>query len=1002
MNYRTRATFIFVFLLAVVVVAFGQQSGGILRGVVTDESGALIPAATLTITDASGARREVQTGASGTFTVNGLAPGKYTVRLTIAGFVPYENTVELGAGRTAELSISLNVQAEKQQVTVSGEPGPQVSTDPSSNAGALVLRGADLDALSDDPDDLAADLQALAGPSAGPNGGQIFIDGFTGGRLPPKESIREIRINQNPFSAEYEKLGYGRIEILTKPGTDKFHGSAFFNFGDAIFNARNPYLWDKPEYISKMYGGVFSGPISKRSSFSFDVEKRDIDDNAAVSATILDPNFNIMRFSEGVVTPNRRTSISPRIDYQLSQNHTLVGRYSYSRIGQDNSGIGQFSLPSRAFDMRDTEQRLQLTETAIVGPRLVNETRLQFLHNNVHDFGDSTLPAINVLEAFNGGGAQIGNTYNRQKHWEIGNYSTTTRRTHTLRFGARVRTDSITDVSPNNFGGTFTFGGGTGPQLDASNQVVRDAATGQPVIVPLTSIERYRRTLLFQQQGLAAADIRALGGGATQFGISAGNPGAVVRQTDLGAFVQDDWRVKPNFTLSAGLRYETQTNIHDWRDFAPRIGFAFAPGAKGGRPGKTVLRGGFGMFYDRFGETYTLQALRFNGLNTQRYIVNNPDFFPNVPPVAALNAQAQTQSITRVDQRLRAPYIVQSAIGIERQLPFNTTIASTFTNSHGIHMLRSRDINAPIVRGGPRPYGSLGEIFLYESTGILNQSQWITNVNSRVNRNVSLFAFYVLNYARSDTDGVGSFPADQYNLTGEYGRSSLDNRHRFMMGGSITAPKAIRFSPFVIAASGRPFNITTGRDQNGDSLFTDRPAFATDLTRPGVMVTRFGAFDPNPLPGAVLIPRNYGEGPGQFTVNLRISRTFGFGPTRTGYRPDSMMGGGRGDHDHGEGGRGGGGPRGGGGGPHGGGPTGMRMGGGGHGMMDGGGGSTEHRYNLTLSASARNLLNHVNPGPIVGNLSSPLFGVSNSLAGGFGPVSGAGNRHLEFSLRFSF
>src|SRR5207249_8912411 len=129
--------------------------------------------------------------------------------------------------------------AERQEVTVKGDAGPSLSVEPDNNATALVIKGEDLAALPDDPDDLADALQALAGPGAGPNGGQIYIDGFSGGQLPPKESIREIRINQNPFSAEYDRLGFGRIEILTKPGTDKIRGAIMLTDSDALFNSRN-------------------------------------------------------------------------------------------------------------------------------------------------------------------------------------------------------------------------------------------------------------------------------------------------------------------------------------------------------------------------------------------------------------------------------------------------------------------------------------------------------------------------------------------------------------------------------------------------------------------------------------------------------------------------------------------------------------------------------------------------------------------------------------------
>ena len=208
----------------------------------------------------------------------------------------------------------------------------KLNTEPENNAGAVVLKGDDIEALPDDPDDLAAALQALAGPSAGPNGGQIFVDGFTGGRLPPRASIREIRINSNPFSAEYDRLGFGRIEILTRPGTDRFRGQVSFNFNDDALNARNPFADSRPAIQTRQYGGNFGGPISKKkASFFIDFDKRDIDDGALIVAQVLDANNNIVDFIDSVAIPSRRTSFSPRIDYQINQNHTLVARYNYAK-----------------------------------------------------------------------------------------------------------------------------------------------------------------------------------------------------------------------------------------------------------------------------------------------------------------------------------------------------------------------------------------------------------------------------------------------------------------------------------------------------------------------------------------------------------------------------------------------------------------------------------------------------------------------------------------------
>src|SRR3982751_420431 len=372
------ARLLLIFALCTATV-LSQQANGTLRGQVLDEFGGAIVGATVAVLDTKGVEKTTVTNDQGMYAINGLVPGKFTVRVATSGFAPYENAdVDVVAGRNnAPHNITLKVTIEEQKVTIESD-SRALSTDAENNAGAIVLKGTDLESLPDDPDDLASALQALAGPSAGPNGGQIFVDGFTGGRLPPLSSIREIRINSNPFSAEYDRLGFGRIEILTRPGTDRYRGQVSFNFNDEALNSRNPFAGSRPPIQTRQYGGNFGGPISKKkASFFIDFDKRDIDDQALIVATVLDANNNIVGFNETVAIPSRRTTFSPRIDYQINPSNTLVARYNYARNTR-LTGVGGFSLPSRAYDSKNTEQSIQLTETAIINKTIINETRFQF------------------------------------------------------------------------------------------------------------------------------------------------------------------------------------------------------------------------------------------------------------------------------------------------------------------------------------------------------------------------------------------------------------------------------------------------------------------------------------------------------------------------------------------------------------------------------------------------------------------------------------------------
>ena len=980
---------LFVTLAFVVCVSsvFAQQTSGSLHGLIVDEFGGLIIGATVTVTDSTGVEKTAVTDAEGRYVVTGLVPGKYIVRASAPGFALLENTeVEIGAGKREELKITLSVALEKEEVSVSSET--PVSTEPENNAGALVLRGADLDSLPDDPDELAAALQALAGPSAGPNGGQFFIDGFTGGRLPPKESIREIRINQNPFSAEYDRLGFGRVEIFTKPGTDRFRGQAFLNFNDESLNSRNPFATFRAPNQTRQYGGNLSGPvIAKKASFFLDFERREITDSSLVNAIVLDtsdPTLPQESFNTSVITPQRRTTFSPRLDYQLNAKNTLVARYTYTRGSFQNAGVGNFSLPERAYDTSNTEQTVQLTETAVLSPKVVNETRFQYIRTRRNFNGDNTVPTVSVSEAFTSGGAQIGQSFTNDNRWELQNNTTWIMGRHSFRAGGRVRGVRTTDFSQNNFGGTFYF----------------------------LSLNQYRAALL-GNPGAAASPV--------QYTIVTGDPEAQVSQIDFGGYIQDDWRVRPNLTLSMGLRYETQDNISSNLNFAPRVSFAWSPGAGGARQPKTVVRGGFGVFYDRVSENLTLQANRYDGIELQQYLVTDPAildpivFTPdgnitNIPSTALLAASLQPQTLRFLSDELQAPYTMQVAFSVERQLPYKFTLATTFISSRTLHLLRSRNINTPLPgtfspadpNSGDYPLDNKNKYFEYESTGKLNQNQLIVSVNNRLSPNFTLFATYVLGKADGDTEGAGVFPSNTYDMSTEYGRSSFDIRQRLFLGGSFGVPWGLRLNPFITAFTGRPFNIVSGVDNNGDSVFADRPSFApagADCASPLFRCTSFGNFRVVPLAGDEIIPRNYGEGPGFFALNMRISKTFGFGTVKSsnaaaGAQPSGGRQGGASSRGGRSGGAGGAGGRAGGGSPL------------GASSLFGGNSNAaaEKRFNLIFSVNVTNLFNQTNSDVPVGNLLSPFFGQSTKTAGSFGGggSSTANNRRIEAQIRFSF
>jgi len=956
--------------------SFAQTATGGLRGQVTDPSGSAIVGAQVTVTSATGQVTKAVVGRDGTFEIKGLPPGKYAVDVTAKGFAPFEVLdYDIPAGPEQKLDVSLSIAVQEEKVIVESAT-PTVDVSPEANAGAIVMTEKDLEALSDDPDELQNDLEALAGPSAGPNGGQIYIDGFTAGQLPPKSAIREIRINQNPFSPEYDKLGYGRIEIFTKPGMNNFHGELQFQGNDSAFNSKNPFATTEPGYETTLFNGNVGGPLGKKASFFFSAQYRDINDVFVVDAQSPDPSLN----DESVPNPRKRLNLGPRIDYQVTPNNTLSVRYQYFRDDQSNLGVGGFYLASQAYDSLNQEHTLQISDTQIFGTKIVNETRFQFLHEPFSQTPNTTTPAqcsqggsalpctVFVPGAFIGGGNAAGTIQQTTNHYEFQNYTQIALKKHTLKFGARLREVTDDDKATSGFNGSFYF----------------------------SSLAAYQA------------------GTPTQLSITTGLPEASISLFDAGLYVGDDWKVRPNFTLSSGLRVESQTGISDHVDWAPRLAVAWGIGHGKGAP-KTVLRAGTGLFYDRFTENLLLQARRLNGITEQEDVVTFPCFFTTIPTTINQSSCANPgysvlPTQYQLARNLHAPGIFQTALVLEHQLTKTMNLSVTYLHIQGFDQLLTNNINTPKlgtypgtamnppqypycspgVPAGPGcPLGTAENIYQYQSEGNFHQNQLFAQFTIRMGAKFSLFTNYVLNYADSDTSGASSFPSNPYNLRQDYGRAAFDYRNRFFMGGTYSLPHGIRVSPFMIASSGQPYSITIPQDLIGSSQFNQRPAFAPSgpcVTAGSIVcVPNVGLFDTIPKPGETLVPIDYLTGPGRFTMTLRVTKTWGFGelPERGGTAAGA--------------GGGGGGPRGG---PGGGGGGGLGGGGGGP-FFGGGGPATNKRYNLTLGVYARNIFNYTNANTPTGVLESPFFGRPNTLL--LGPYSTNGASRLVYlTIGFTF
>ena len=932
--------------LTLTATGSAQTGTGSISGQVTDSSRAVIPDANVTLTTA-GQSVTTKSSGLGRYQVSKLKPGKYRIEVTAPGFTPYaKEGVAIDAASLQTLDITLSIEVV-QQSTVVTDQAPPVDTSPENNSSKIVINGEALQSLSDDPDELAADLQAIAGLSAGPDPGQMYIDGFTTGQPPPKSAIREIRINQNPFSAEYDKLGYGRIEILTKPGAEQWHGNVRVMGNDASFNSRNPFLHGpQPGYHSVLFDADIGGALGKKASLFLDILRRDTD-SVLVIDTPGDLDFGVPAVNGAVPNPRSRTVLNPRIDYQVNPSNILTARYEYWRARDSNDGLGQFSLSSLSYDSAQTEHTFQLSDTQTFGANVVNETRFQFERDADDQKPRSTLPTLNVEGYFNGGGNSRGTTASSTNHYELQNHTSIAHAKHLLKFGMRMRGVQDESYTTSGFNGTFIFNSAA------------DYQAGNPY--------QFTETVL----------------------PPGGTPDTNLSLFDGGFYLQDDWRVRSNVTLSGGLRFETQTGIHDHADWAPRVGVSWGLERRKSAP-KTVLRAGWGMFYDRFTDDLLLNARRLNGETQQSYVIYGTtadplSFYPDLPSPAELqNAQTSIPTSYRVARSLRAPYTIETSVSLERQFGKASSFSIAYINSRGNHQFFTNNVNAPepssysyldptAVTGADRPNGANENIFEYESEGLFKQRQLMTSLTLHAARKLTIFAHYALGSASSDAVGPNSFPSNPYDILQDYGRAPFDIRHTLFAGGMISLPHEVRLSPFLQARSGQPYNVILSQDLNGSTVLNQRPAFPSELSNPAdVVTTSFGSFDTTPVAGEQPVPFDYLTGPDSFDLNLRVGKTLSFGrPQEVAPPPDS------GDKT-------------------------------GHGEAEG------KPYHLELSVSARNLFNIVNKGTPNGILNpphfspsdpdstvrasaSPLFGESNSLASG-----SSANRVIYLQCAFSF
>ena len=753
---------------------FGEPSGSLatLRGTVFDASGAVIPQAKVVVTSVNGNQEAQQeTDNAGGFVIADLAAGPHTLTISKEGFRESRQQLKIGSSSRNSVRIFMQVAAVAEDITVVGaDTSAEVSTEIAQNQAGNVVDSNALDRLPVFDLDYISTMSRFLDPdSSGSNGTSLVVNGVeANGPGVTASAIQSVKINQNPYTALYSRPGRARIEITTKGGTPQFHGSTTFLYRNAIFDASNAFAETKPPEQRIFFEGSVTGPLSqsKKTTFLASLDADKDDQQSIVVAEVPSGPVN-----QNVPYPTNHYFLSGRVFHDYGQGDQFWAGYSYEHETVQNEGVGGNVLPEAGTDTLFFEHEINVGHVYVASPKLVNQLHFLVGHydRQVNDINEA--PQIAVSGAFTGGSAQL-DSRRTEYHFDGTDIVTYTSGIHEMKFGV-----DIPDISRRAYD-------------DWTNQI------GTYSFADLNSYEQSQPFSYLLQSGEGHVDFL---------------------ETTFALIFEDNIRPAPNFSFSVGVRYYWQNYFHDipW-DFGPRTSFAWAPKAKG----KTVIRGGAGIFFDRTGPQPISDLLHFNGVTLKRFIVDSPSYPITEPELAGVPT-----SIVTLDPRQRIPYTIQFGIGIERQLNAMTSVFANYVGSRGIDVFRSLDVNAPPPPSyASRPDAEWGQNRQMQSEGYLKSNALELGLRGRPAKFITGQARYNLGKTYNNTSGIRYFPANSYYPQADWSRSDNDQRHKFDMLASVEAGKWFNFGTALSVYSGKPVNVTTGNDENRDGLALDRPA----------------------------------------------------------------------------------------------------------------------------------------------------------------------------------